>query len=67
VSSLPAMRQAIDPGRLAPMLIAGLVGVPIGIWVLPSVSLGAFKLWFGATVILVVLLLSGFGLVWSSV
>ena len=47
VSTLPALWGAIDWRRLAPMLVAGLVGVPIGTWVLPLVSLSAFKLGVG--------------------
>jgi hypothetical protein len=43
VTMLPAIWHAIDWRRLAPMLIAGLIGVPIGTWVLPWISLAAFK------------------------
>jgi uncharacterized membrane protein YfcA len=32
---------------MAPMLVAGLVGIPLGTWVLPRISLGHFKLGFG--------------------
>ena len=47
VATLPAIWGAVDWRRLAPMLIAGLVGVPIGTWVLPLISLSAFKLGVG--------------------
>lgn len=33
------------------MLVAGLIGVPIGTLVLPSISLGAFKLGFGVALV----------------
>ena len=33
------------------MLAAGLVGVPIGMWILPSISLAAFKAAVGAVLI----------------
>jgi uncharacterized protein len=51
LSSLPSIWHAIDWRRLAPMLIAGLTGVPIGTWVLPSISLGAFKLGVGVALV----------------
>jgi len=51
VSTLPAIWQAIDWRRLTPMLLAGLIGVPIGTWLLPSISLAAFKLTIGLVLI----------------
>jgi uncharacterized protein len=51
VSTLGAIRHAIDWRRLAPMLLAGLVGVPIGTWILPWVSLPTFKLAVGLVLI----------------
>jgi uncharacterized membrane protein YfcA len=43
LSTLGVIRHAIDWRRLAPMLAAGLVGVPIGTWILPWLSVPAFK------------------------
>jgi uncharacterized membrane protein YfcA len=51
LSSLPSIWHAIDWRRLAPMLIAGLVGVPIGTWVLPSIGLGTFKFVVGVALV----------------
>jgi uncharacterized protein len=51
VSTLPAIWAAIDWRRLAPMLVAGLLGVPAGIWVLPLISLPTFKLAVGIVLI----------------
>ena len=51
VSTLPAVWHAIDWRRLAPMLIAGLMGVPVGTWVLPLISLASFKLTVGCVLI----------------
>jgi uncharacterized membrane protein YfcA len=48
---LPAIWRAIDWRRIAPMLLAGLVGVPIGCWLLPWLSLAAFKLAVGCVLI----------------
>jgi uncharacterized membrane protein YfcA len=51
MATLPAIWPAIDWRRLAPMLVAGLIGVPIGTWVLPWISLAAFKLTIGLVLI----------------
>ena len=51
VSTLGAIWHAIDWRRLAPMLLAGLVGVPIGTWILPWISLPTFKLAVGLVLI----------------
>jgi uncharacterized protein len=45
--TFPTIWNAMDWRRLAPMLAAGLVGVPIGTLILPHVSLGVFKLGVG--------------------
>ena len=50
VSTLHVTWQAIDWRRTAPMLIAGLVGVPIGTWILPWLSVPTFKLAVGTVV-----------------
>jgi uncharacterized membrane protein YfcA len=51
VTALPVIRRAVDWRRLAPMLVAGLIGVPIGTWLLPLIGLGAFKMAVGAVLI----------------
>jgi uncharacterized membrane protein YfcA len=51
VTMLPAIWHAIDWRRLAPMLLAGLVGVPVGTWVLPWISLAVFKSLVGCLLI----------------
>src|ERR1700674_4264092 len=51
IATLPTIWHAIDWRRLAPTLLAGLIGVPIGIVLLPHVSLGAFKLTVGLVLI----------------
>jgi uncharacterized membrane protein YfcA len=52
IATLPAIWHAIDWRRLAPALVAGLVGVPVGIVLLPYVSLGTFKLTVGLVLII---------------
>jgi uncharacterized membrane protein YfcA len=43
LSTLSAIWHAIDWRRVAPMLIAGLIGVPIGTMLLPYIDLQSFK------------------------
>jgi uncharacterized membrane protein YfcA len=52
LTTLPAIGQAADWRRLAPMLIAGLIGVPIGTWVLPYIPLATFKMVIGAVLMI---------------
>jgi uncharacterized protein len=52
IATLPTIWQAIDWRRLAPPLLTGLAGVPIGIYLLPYVSLAAFKLTTGLVLII---------------
>jgi uncharacterized membrane protein YfcA len=47
VYTLPTLWRAFNWRRMAPMTIAGLIGVPIGVWLLSRISLGAFKLTVG--------------------
>jgi uncharacterized membrane protein YfcA len=51
ISSLPIIWHVVDWRRLAPMLLAGLIGVPVGTWILPLISLPTFKLTFGVLLI----------------
>jgi uncharacterized protein len=51
LASLPAIWAAIDWRRLAPMLVAGLIGVPVGVWMLPWIGLATFKLTVGCLLI----------------
>ena len=43
VQTLPAIWPSIDVRRLAPFVILGLAGVPLGVWLLPQVSPSAFR------------------------
>jgi uncharacterized membrane protein YfcA len=51
LATLPAIWRGADWRRLAPMLAAGLAGVPIGTWMLPLIPLGTFKLTVGLVLI----------------
>jgi len=51
VTTLPTIWHAIAWRRLAPMMIAGLVGVPIGTWIVPWIGLAAFKLAVGCALV----------------
>jgi uncharacterized protein len=50
-SMLPRLAPAIDWRRMAPMVVAGVAGVPIGTWILPWISVWAFKLMIGAALV----------------
>ncbi|HUJ00941.1 MAG TPA: sulfite exporter TauE/SafE family protein [Usitatibacter sp.] len=47
VQTLPAIWHAIDPRRLAPFVLGGLLGVPLGVALLPHVEPIAFKMAVG--------------------
>src|SRR5262245_42461806 len=51
LASLPAIWRAADWRRLAPMLLAGLIGVPIGTYALPLIPLQTFKIAIGMVLI----------------
>lgn len=53
LQTLPAIWHAIDRRRLAPFLLGGAVGVPIGTRLLPLVPLAAFKAGLGVLLVLV--------------
>jgi uncharacterized protein len=50
-ASLPHVWHAVDWRRLAPMLVAGLIGVPIGTLILPLIPLSTFKMAVGSVLI----------------
>jgi uncharacterized membrane protein YfcA len=50
-STISTVWGAVSWRRLAPLAIAGLIGVPLGTLVLPLISLGTFKLWFGVLLV----------------
>jgi uncharacterized membrane protein YfcA len=50
LATLRVIWHAIDWRRLAPMLLAGLLGVPIGTWILPWLSVPTFKLAIGTVI-----------------
>ena len=51
LSTLPVIGRGAAWRQMAPMLIAGLLGVPIGTWLLPLISLATFKLGVGLVLI----------------
>jgi uncharacterized protein len=59
LTTLPEIWRSAAWRQIMPMLLAGLLGVPIGTWLLPLVSLAAFKLAVG----LVLIIYCGFMLV----
>ena len=53
VQTLPQIWHSIDMRRLAPYVILGIVGVPVGVWLLPQISPAAFRVGFGVVLIAV--------------
>jgi uncharacterized membrane protein YfcA len=51
VTAIPGIWARVDWRRLAPLLAGGLLGVPIGSWLLPQIPLAAFKIAVGAVLI----------------
>ena len=51
VTAIPGIWARVDWRRLAPLLAGGLLGVPVGSWLLPHIPLAAFKIAVGAVLI----------------
>jgi uncharacterized membrane protein YfcA len=51
VQTMPAIWPSIDLRRLAPFVIPGLLGVPLGVWLLPHVTPAIFRVGFGILLI----------------
>ena len=51
VQTLPAIWHAIDFRRCLPFIAGGLVGVPFGAYLLPFISIGAFRIAIGALLV----------------
>lgn len=49
--TLGTVRQALSWSHVGPITLAGIIGVPIGVWLLPSVPIDVFKLAIGWTLI----------------
>jgi uncharacterized protein len=47
------VRRGFEPARLAPFLLGGLAGLPLGIWLLPRLDVPLFKTVLGAILIIV--------------
>ena len=50
--SLRAARKGFDLRRAAPLIIGGIIGVPLGAWLLPRISPDAFKIALGCLLVL---------------
>jgi len=51
LQTLPKIWHAISWRRVMPFIIGGLLGVPVGTWLLPSVPVQAFKIFIGVFLI----------------
>ena len=68
LQTLPAIWHAIDPRRLAPFVIGGLLGVPIGVALLPRIDAHLFRILVGVVLIVAcaLLLLKGRRVPWTA-
>src|SRR5262249_32866090 len=51
LQTFDSIRHALDWRRIAPFILAGLAGVPLGTWLLPHVGARSFKLGVGLVLI----------------
>jgi len=51
VQTMPAIWHSIDLRRLTPFVLLGLLGVPLGVWLLPQISPATFRVGFGLILI----------------
>ena len=51
VQTLPAIWHALDFRRLAPFVVFGILGIPLGVWLLPQVSASDFRIGLGLVLI----------------
>jgi uncharacterized protein len=51
ISTFPAIWRAVDWRRVAPLIAAGLAGVPFGTLLVPHIALGLFKLGVGLVLV----------------
>jgi uncharacterized membrane protein YfcA len=49
--SISMVAHAIDVKRLAPFIVGGLLGIPVGTWLLAGINEDAFRFWIGAVIV----------------
>jgi uncharacterized membrane protein YfcA len=48
IGTIWPLRRSLEPRRLWPFLIPGLIGVPVGVWLLVRTDAQALRIWLGA-------------------
>ncbi len=60
LQSVSLIVHAIDTRRLAPFIVGGLIGIPVGTWLLTGIDAASFRLWIGTLIVAYsVVMLSG--------
>ena len=60
LQSVSLIVHAIDGRRLAPFIVGGLIGIPVGTWLLAGIDAASFRFWVGTLmVVYCVVMLSG--------
>ncbi len=60
LQSVSLIVHAIDTRRLAPFIVAGLLGIPVGTWLLTGIDAASFRFWVGSLIVVYsLIMLSG--------
>jgi len=60
LQSISIVFHSMDVRRLTPFIVAGVLGIPVGTWLLTTIDEATFRFWIGAVIVLYcVVMLSG--------
>ena len=51
LQSVSLIVHAIDTRRLAPFIVGGLIGIPVGTWLLTGIDVATFRFWVGSLIV----------------
>ena len=51
LQSVSLIAHAIDTRRLAPFIVGGLIGIPVGTWLLTGIDVATFRFWVGTLIV----------------
>ena len=51
LQSVSLIVHAVDTRRLAPFIVGGLIGIPVGTWLLAGIDVATFRFWVGALIV----------------
>jgi uncharacterized membrane protein YfcA len=60
IQSVSLIAHAIDTRRLAPFVVGGVIGIPVGTWLLTDIDAATFRFWVGTLIVVYsLMMLSG--------